>query len=349
MYNVGCDLSTGELSCYFPFLNKSSMYLAKRGYLLDVVLSDKQIISKSIERVKAALIRQSINKRVCIDEPEQNAVVARLALYIAAATRNRQVLRKFADFESKQFTEFLRKVPGLQDPMCKIEIAKDLGIVAKDAREITSGVVVAVFKTPIAVRWSSYLKYAPQDPRWAMINRPVIRGWVIMPLDDFERLLEEAYEENILKIVESNELAVGKVASEVDLSPLEEIIKKFKPVTTQTYTKGGKEPPCMKAILDALKTGENISHTARFAIAAYLLKRGWDVEQIVDIFKSAPDFDEKITRYQVQHIAGQVGGRKGYSVPNCETMNTWGLCTTNLGCGIKNPLQYGIQTVKKSS
>ena len=97
-------------------------------------------------------------------------------------------------------------------------------------------------------------------------------------------------------------------------------------------------PPCMTAILEALKRGENLPHTARFAIATYLLKRGWDVEQIVELFRNAPDFNEKITRYQVQHIAGRAGGRKEYNVPSCKTMKEWGLCVAN--CGIKSPLQY---------
>jgi DNA primase large subunit len=97
----------------------------------------------------------------------------------------------------------------------------------------------------------------------------------------------------------------------------------------------------MQAIMDAIKRGENVSHTARFAITAYLLKRGWGVDEVVELFRSSPDFNEKITRYQVQHIAGQVGGRKEYSVPNCETMRSWGLCPTNLGCGVRNPIQYG--------
>jgi len=121
---------------------------------------------------------------------------------------------------------------------------------------------------------------------------------------------------------------------------LKQFVVKMRPAKNQAVavaTHG--DPPCMRAILDALKRGENLPHTARFAITTYLLKRGWDVEQIVDLFRNAPDFNEKITRYQVQHIAGRAGGRKEYAVPSCKTMREWGLCITN--CGIKNPLEYG--------
>jgi len=121
---------------------------------------------------------------------------------------------------------------------------------------------------------------------------------------------------------------------------LRRIVVKMRSVEGQkTSTTLHGDPPCMVAILEALKRGENLPHTARFAITTYLLKRGWDVEQIVDLFRNAPDFNEKITRYQVQHIAGRAGGRKEYAVPSCKTMREWGLCITN--CGIKNPLEYG--------
>ncbi|ABO08377.1 DNA primase large subunit PriL [Pyrobaculum calidifontis] len=346
---MSCDISADVFACYFPFLNRSASYLAKRGYVLESVLDDRDMVEKAIERVRRAVARESFNAKSCLDRPEEGAVVARLALYLAAATGSSHILRRFADYESKNFASLLDKIPGVQSPGCKIEIGKDLGIYAKPSQEVMSGIAVVQF--PIAVRWSTYLKYAPQDPHWAMINRVVVRGWVLLPMADYHRLLEEAYEERILKTVDENELAVGKVAMKVDMSKLEDLVKKYsyKPLP-QAPVAGGPDPPCMKAILDALKAGENLPHTARFAITTYLLKRGWDVEQIVDLFRNAPDFNEKITRYQVQHIAGKVGGRKEYAVPSCETMNSWGLCPTNLGCNVRNPLQYGKRVaVKKSS
>ncbi|ACB40326.1 DNA primase large subunit PriL [Pyrobaculum neutrophilum] len=349
---MACNVSLGELACFFPFLDKSAAYLSRRGLLLDAVLADGALVEKALERLRTSLERRLPNPRQCLDAPDATAAAARLALYIAAATKNPHVLRRFADSESKNFTALLRKVPGIQDPRCKIELARDLGVNARPAGEVAAGIIMAVYNSPVAVRWTSYLRYAPQDPYWAMINRPVVRGWVIVPMEDFERLLEESYEERILQIVRENELAVGKVAMSIDLTQLEDVIKRYsqRPVLQAGQATGGADPPCMEAILAALKKGENLPHTARFAITTYLIKRGWDVEQIVELFRASPDFNEKITRYQVMHIAGQAGGRKEYAVPSCETMNSWGLCPTNLRCGVKNPLQYGRRlAVKKSS
>ena len=311
-------------------------YLAARDISLDSVL-DRDLIEKAVERLKTSLQRRCLS---CSDKLLDDVVAARLALYIAAATKSRHVLKRFADAESKLFRSILELDAKIQQLHCKLEIAKDLGIAAKPAQEVATGLLASLY--PVAVRWVAYVRYAPQDPYWAMINRIVVRGWVSLPLDDFERLLEEAYEEHILTLAKENELAVGKVASVLDPALVEELVRQFgqRPVRVEAKAMPGPDPPCMRALIDALKAGENLPHTARFAVATYLLHRGWDVEQIVDLFRNAPDFNEKITRYQVQHIAGQAGGRKQYSVPSCETMNSWGLCPTNLGCGVKNPLRY---------
>ncbi len=330
---------SGEFACYFPFLEKSARFLASLGLTLDVALEDKTIVNAAVARLQRALARQFPKVKRCLDKPEEEAAAARLALYMAASTKNVYILRKFADFESKYFRFLLRRIPSVQNPSCLVEIAYDLSIVAKPTAEIAPGLINLFY--PMAVRWSAYLKYAPQDPHWAMINRPVVRGWVAVARNEFERILEEAYRHRMLKIAEESELAVGKVATVVDLSQFK--AERYTPI--EKRSSGGSNPPCMTAIMNALKAGEGVPHTARFAIAAYLVKRGWDVDQIVDLFRTAPDFNEKITRYQVQHIAGQAGGRKEYSVPSCETMATWGLCVAR--CGVKNPLQYGV--VKKSN
>lgn len=345
---MACEITQEELSCYFPFLPKVGEFLQRRGLVLDSVVKNNKIVEIAISRLKSTLSRGFPPFKNCIENPEETAAAVRLALYIAAATKNAKLVKRFADFESKIFINNLRKVRGIQNLECKIYLGKLLGIYAKPTREVVQG--FPDFSLKIAVRWTSYLKYAPQDPHWAMINRPVIRGWVLLPEEDFERLMEEAYEAAILALVEENELAVGAVASAIDLTQLKELEKYSHAPLQYNKPAEGPDPPCMKAIMEALKAGDNLPHVARFAIATYLLKRGWDVEEVVNIFRNAPDFNEKITRYQVQHIAGQVGGRKEYSVPSCETMNTWGLCPTNLGCGIKNPIQYGRRiAVKKSS
>jgi DNA primase large subunit len=74
-----------------------------------------------------------------------------------------------------------------------------------------------------------------------------------------------------------------------------------------------------------LERGDNLSHAGRFCIATFLHRAGASFETIVDAFRGAPDFDESVTRYQVEHITLHDGGR-GYEPPECDTLRSHGLC-----------------------
>jgi DNA primase large subunit len=84
-------------------------------------------------------------------------------------------------------------------------------------------------------------------------------------------------------------------------------------------------PPCIRKMRRTLQEGENLSHAGRFALAAFLHRIGAEPDTIVDSFRGAPDFDEGITRYQVEHITQRDEGR-GYDPPECETLRAHGLC-----------------------
>ncbi|MCI4323499.1 MAG: hypothetical protein L3K03_05700 [Thermoplasmata archaeon] len=95
-------------------------------------------------------------------------------------------------------------------------------------------------------------------------------------------------------------------------------------------------PPCIRKMRRALEAGENLSHSGRFALAAFLHRAGADAETIVDSFRGAPDFDEGITRYQVEHITHRNGG-EGYSPPECATLRSHGLCVRDGDPTAPNP------------
>jgi len=100
---------------------------------------------------------------------------------------------------------------------------------------------------------------------------------------------------------------------------------------------GPRMPPCIERLIEELRRGENLSHFARFTLATFLIHAGWTVDQIVDLFRNAPDFDEKVTRYQVEHLAGKRGGGKKYDPPSCARIQQEGLCVAD--CGVRHPLE----------
>ncbi|MDP8012395.1 MAG: DNA primase [Thermoplasmata archaeon] len=114
-----------------------------------------------------------------------------------------------------------------------------------------------------------------------------------------------------------------------------EHLKKLRDEKISTYTPGefgevneNAFPPCIKAIIKSILKGENISHNARFSLVAFLNQIGMSKENILKIFQSVPDFDERMTEYQVLHITGEKG-KTVYSTPKCSTMELYNLCVKN--------------------
>lgn len=198
----------------------------------------------------------------------------------------------------------------------------------------------------VKIHVSSYLK-APsrlKGENWRLINRELINGYVEVSTKEFIRLVEEylkeRLEENLEVTDEIKELLDPYLK---DIIPLVEEEKKkagrikFKKTDWECF------PPCMSKILEDLQSGVNIPHTARFAITSFLLNINLNVEQIISLFSSAPDFNEEKTRYQVEHIAGGQGTE--YDCPACDTMKTYHNCYAH--CNTYHPLSYYEQCMRK--
>ena len=99
-------------------------------------------------------------------------------------------------------------------------------------------------------------------------------------------------------------------------------------------------PPCIQHIYDQIKNGENLSHPARVLLGTFLIYSNKSMDEMLDLFKRLPDFNEKITRYQLEHLSGKRGNTKQYFVPSCEKIKLNNLCFETKICrGISNPAQ----------
>lgn len=198
----------------------------------------------------------------------------------------------------------------------------------------------------LGVHFADYLSSVPEfSPPWKLVNRVVERGVVLVTRHEFARLLEEAVKDYVLM-----RLAEGEPLEEVPehVRPWVEELERMwggvrarieairaGPVVEEAF------PPCIRAILADLKSGKNLPHAARFALATFLLNIGKSVDEVLDLFRMAPDFKESIARYQVEHLAGLRGSRKKYSPFKCDNMRSLGLCRSDGSCGkARHPLQY---------
>jgi DNA primase large subunit len=69
----------------------------------------------------------------------------------------------------------------------------------------------------------------------------------------------------------------------------------------------------------------------------------------VQLYVSVTDFDEALTRYQIEHIAGLKGARTRYTPPTCNTLRTHGICRNQdaICKTVTHPLSYYRRKVRR--
>jgi DNA primase large subunit len=174
-----------------------------------------------------------------------------------------------------------------------------------------------------------HLSVPIREAEFRLPRQAVRRGMVLVRSTRAARLLQEAVR---LRLAEPLPLAedVVRDVREREAGLLEELAHRMPSPVARAELRGGPLrpelfPPCIRKMQRTLQKGENLSHAGRFCLAAFLHRAGADFETIVDAYRGAPDFDEAVTRYQVEHITLRDGGR-GYEPPECETLRSHGLC-----------------------
>lgn len=99
-------------------------------------------------------------------------------------------------------------------------------------------------------------------------------------------------------------------------------------------------PPCFLQMYNKIMNGERLAHIENFSLGVFLANIGYTYDEILNVYKHLPNFDEKIASYQIKALM-----EKKYSVPNCDTIKGNGLCVAD--CKVKHPFQLFNKTQKK--
>jgi DNA primase large subunit len=199
-----------------------------------------------------------------------------------------------------------------------------------------------------AVNFVKYLKNVSifHESRWKLVNRLIQKGDVYLTKNEVARLLAEEVRSYIEK----------KLDQKIDLllsKALTDRVEKLKKLYINLQGKKYEEempkeiiidafPPCISRLYNTAFTKQHLSHIERFTLTSFLLNSGMTVENVIECFRPTSDFSEKMTRYQVEHIAGIKGSRTKYVPPKCDTLRTHGVCPgiNDLCRKIRNPLNY---------
>lgn len=315
-------LDERSLYAEYPFLAGAEALLGPETVSIRGLLSDAAYArARSIGRARVLAAADDPRARNDVEElsgaePDVRYLSFLFAQILLAAAPSPAALRRWAVAESKRTHARLAAVPVEE----LLEVARRLGF-ALDA----------VGRDRVALPLTDYLHLAVpiREADFRLARQDVAHGTVVVDRIRAARLLQEAVRlrlgdaaplaEDVRGLVRDREAELFAVLAERIPSPV------ARAAGVPDSIRPGRFPPCVRKMQRTLQAGENLSHAGRFALAAFLHRVGADFETIVDAYRGAPDFDESVTRYQVEHITHHDGG-VGYEPPECDKLRSHGLC-----------------------
>jgi DNA primase large subunit len=334
-------LGQDEIAKY-PFLADAGQYLKDQGFSLEQFGSDpdlKQLIEKAYERILVAADGKIYKSDLDGDHVSKEAALPRevfsflLAIVLLKLSGMHTLIKRFALAEARRAEKYLEKdLANISDEsknQLAIRVIDDLFSVQVEKSD-------DYFIIPV----SDYLKHSINfhEREWKLINRHVENGQVFLSPHETVRLIRKELGTYINSKIINAKTPTMIPGFENSVSKLVSLSKKFTTYTVST----GEYPPCVKHAIEILEKGENLPHSGRFMLATFLLSKGQTVQQVAPLFKNAPDYNERVTLYQLNHLAGTSGSGTQYSCPSCEKLKTQSLCFAIPECdNIINPLQFG--------
>jgi DNA primase large subunit len=330
------EFTKNDLAKY-PFLKKTAEHVKRLGLKVEELANSEmaQILNRAEERVKTAILYA-----VSVGEKRANDVEIPsfpVAIMLAIATKNSFIKKRYALAEAKQAFSNMQ-----------FENREKILAIAADFNWDLAANRDSVIPLEFALNFTDYLRNTVhlRDEKWKLVNRLMTQGTVYLNQHDVTRLLQEEVQRRIEKRLETTELPtfpekITKIAEQLTELAKERIgaeeMEGFPKVVTQSAF-----PPCIVALYEAASKGRHLSHIGRFTLTSFLVNIGMPPEKVNELFKSFSDYNERLTRYQVEHIAGERGSRTRYTSPQCATLQTHGVCTNSddLCRRIRHPLKY---------
>jgi DNA primase large subunit len=328
----------------YPFLKETARHLSPLDLQIEDLASPsmRQILDRAMERATSAIIDLTVRpligvqgNKYIIKDLQKEIISFPVAIMLVSATDNSLIKKRYALAEAKQATSEL----NLESKELILKIAFDFGW------KITFTPLDSTFE--FVLHFSDFLHNASHlhDAKWKLINSKLSVGNVYLNKHDVVRLLQEEIKRRIEKRF---------VTVSIDKYPPEilELADKLKVLASECIGQAETEfpkvvvqeafPPCINTLYDAASKNHHLPHMGRFALTSFLVNIGMSPESVTELFRSFSDYNERLTRYQVEHIAGERGSGTKYTCPQCSILQTHNVCKNrdDLCRRIYHPLKY---------
>jgi DNA primase large subunit len=332
-------LSENDLAKY-PFIPEAAKYVKNLDIKIDELASPEynRILDRAEKRVEDAIINATVDRK--LREHTIEIPSFPIAIMMVAAIGDSFIKKRYALAEAKGAYSELEE----EETEKILEIAKNFNWKIKPIKDEASEYEKSY---DFALHFADFLKNSTNfhETEWKLVNKPMSNGTVYIKKKDASRLLQEEIRKHV---EEKLNVKVGTLPPNI-ISRIERLnhllAEKKGKILVEEFPKKmvlAAFPPCIKELYDATTSGHHISHIGRFALTSFLVNIGVTPEEVIDLFRSLSDFNERMTRYQVEHIAGERGTRTKYVPPRCDTLRTHGIChSTEETCKrLRHPLTY---------
>ena len=329
----------------YPFLKEAAKYLKIPDLRIEDLTNPEleEILKRAEERLEEAILYARVSRKSEKAETETSSYP--IAIILAIATKNSFIQKRYALAEAKQTFEDLKNEPK----------EKILAFAQNFEWKLTVNVDDKI-PYEFTLHFADYLRNTThlREKKWKLVNRILSNANVYLTRNETARLLSEEVRRYIEKRLEIKELPnlppkIIETAEKIKNLSIEKIGKTemegFPKTIIQTAF-----PPCVKALYEAISAGRHLSHVGRFTLTSFLVNIGMSSEKVIELFKNFSDYSERMTRYQVEHIAGERGSRTRYTPPRCNTLQTHGVCTNmdDICKKIRHPLSYYRKKLERS-
>jgi len=323
-------LSSEDFAKY-PFLKQASKQIEDLQFTIGTLSSEKLVFDRAQSRVEKAILEVNTGKAIRDKRAEISSFAAAFILVIA--TKNSWIKKRYA-----------LAVAKMAHAQMLVESKEKILAIAKDFEwDIEEG----AFGKDFRVGFSFYLKNAAHmhGSEWKLVNQILEKGRVYLNKDKVVRLLQEEVKHRVEKRLYVSEI---KNLPEEITAIAENLIKLAQEIMGQEIDEMPRAvvqaafPPCINSLYADAAQAHHLSHIGRFTLTSFLVNIGMTPEGLNDMYKTFSDYNERLTRYQIEHIAGERGSGTKYTCPQCSVLQTHGVCKNRdeLCRHIYHPLGY---------
>jgi len=328
---------TSEDYAKYPFLKQASRMIQELDLTIQNMVEDRFVLDRAEKRVENAILDLTVGSMDIDNRKEISSFAASLILVIA--TKNSWIKKRYALAIAKIAYSNMLSYSNEKISKEKIfTIARDFDWVISDGRNATKD---------FGIGFAYYLKNAAHlhGIEWKLVNQIIDKGTVYLNKNKVARLLQEEIKNRVEKRLDIAELknlpddiniVANKLAVLAQESMGQELEALPKIVVQAAF------PPCINALYADATAAHHLSHIGRFTLTSFMVNIGMSPEAVNEMFKTFSDYNERLTRYQIEHIAGERGSGTRYTCPQCSVLQTHSVCRNkdDLCRTIYHPLRY---------